>query len=261
MNYQVIIGFGLVFVAWFFIITLFVRNTLLIRRTNVLPINSADDNISTSRIQEIISKAKMYFNISHVNVIYAESNNISLMHSYDRKNNKLLIPKILFSSVGYEIDWILGYMWYASKIIHKNKQFILYNSIYKFIIPILFSLLLIVSGIAIIIVGFYISNPSFYADSDELQFLFKYQVFSIISLILCMIYFLLVVAPVNWKENMEFNFESEIRTFINNVLSDFKTDFIAARQFAHEIKQFYLPSFIKTNKVSDYKYLGVFSFH
>lgn len=231
-------------------------------KINIVEINSADKNISSARIEEIINKFILYLGLTNaeIKINYGNSDTYSQIYSMlNRRKKEINIPKWIMPSVGYELDYLLASIWYNVKLYKKDKgvrkmQFFISVAPFMFMFIYYIFIFLIV---ALLIIRVFIMDEIYFNSS----FLYEIFNFKILELISLTFYFLFIICEFNttrMKMLLEMNYERNIVKFVDEELGGYKADLSAARLYAIEVKKLNYETFRINSKTQNIKYLGPF---
>ncbi|AHI53651.1 transmembrane protein [Spiroplasma sabaudiense Ar-1343] len=223
-------------------------------------IKSADINIASSKINQIIKEFLFYNKCSELQVIYEnQANYIKTFSGLDRKKKIIYLPKIQFNSVGYELDYILGRIWVACRLYKNNNNIKYYRSITT-TFPLFFKIIYYSSVVATI--SFFIFwqlAPISIKENDFLIFLQNYPVLPSTSLAAFLGIIILFLISQKSKSNLEDFYEMEMTEFIKDNLIGYKEDYLAARVYSRSIPYLLTPIFRTWKQVENQKFLGPFN--
>ncbi|QBQ07495.1 hypothetical protein SGLAD_v1c02960 [Spiroplasma gladiatoris] len=243
------------------LITIKIFDTFIYSNAKIININSADINISTSKINEIISKFLEHLKIDDLKVIYGDHNSYIRVTKMLNKNKKQIdIPKWIMPSVGYELDYLLGSIWYSSKIYQKDKYVKRFNLIAQ-VLPTFFIfayLLFFVLNIILIILNKYVLSSADYYGSI-FEFLGKYFILDMFVIILFIFYISSLYFATKQKINIETLYERDIVKFVDENCVGYKSDIGAARVHSIKIDKLFFNTFMFNKKTSNMKFLGPFT--
>ncbi|QEH61607.1 transmembrane protein [Spiroplasma chinense] len=243
------------------LLTLKVYNTIAYSKIKVININSADINISTSKINELIEKFLIYLNATELSVVYGESDTYSRISNMLNKNKKVIeIPKWFMPSVGYELDYIIASIWYNVTIYKKDKDLKKFNLISN-ILPKVF---LFIYSIAIFFVFLlFILNNVIISKIDNfhsfLWYIERYHVLDAIAITSFLGYIITIYNSTKLKYFLEAKYERDIVKFVDKECSGYKSDISAARVYALDIEKLHYNIFRFNSKTSHLKFLGPFT--
>ncbi|AGR40950.1 hypothetical protein [Spiroplasma taiwanense] len=246
--------------AFLTLLTIKILNTLFCSKVEIREIQSADSNISSSKIEEIIKKFQHYLKIDDLKVNYADTDTYIRITDILRKRNKEInIPKWIMPSVGYELDYILANIWYSAKLYQKNKQVKKAQLFIKWL-PLIFSNLFYLNFlISIFLSILYISFFTSTYPGEFLLFLFRIPIFEVFGLVSFLILITIIFFLNNIKSHLELKYEREIISFVNNECAGYKSDISAARVYATGFEKLIFKIFRWNSKTSNLKFLGPFT--
>ncbi|AHI52652.1 hypothetical protein [Spiroplasma culicicola] len=243
------------------IIFLKTYNTILYSKIEVKHINSADINISTSKINEIMNSFLKFLNVNDLKINYGEHEQYLRVHQMLNKSNKTIdIPRWVMPSVGYELDYLLASIWYNCKIYNKDKEVKKYN----FLVNILPAVFIFIYFILFAVWVVFIITISFFLREEDIirSFLSVFQTYYLLEIptIICFIvYISMIFLSPKLKYYLETKYEREIIDFVNSEFSGYKADIAAARVYALEIGKVHFGFFKLSGKTINIKFLGPFT--
>ncbi|QGS51709.1 hypothetical protein [Spiroplasma tabanidicola] len=243
------------------LITLKMFNIYIYSSIKVVNINSADINISTSKINDITTKLVSYLNVTDLKIIYGETDfYCRITKMLNRKKQLVEIPKWIMPSVGYELDYLIASIWYNSKLYKKDKYIKRYNFVAQ-ILPSTFILIyivaLILDLILIILNKYILSDFDYYGSFFE--FLGKFFILDFIAILFFFMYITCLFFATKHKINIEATYEREIVKFVDENCEGYKSDIGAARVYSLKIDKLYLNTFLFNKKTSNIKFCGPFT--
>jgi hypothetical protein len=136
-------------------------------------INSANDVISNKDLNQIVKQYQMVFGLQKYQIIFKETEALyNLGKGLNQYKKTITFSKIIFPSVGYELDYLIGTLWFISeKKIHKNHLVRTYDFLnrYGFNLLIIFLLIfLLLSCFIYLVVGVAYGGQ---VDNEVLRFL------------------------------------------------------------------------------------------
>jgi len=222
-------------------------------------INSGNDVISNQDLNEIVKHYRAVFELEQYEIIFKQTDNLySLDRGLDKKNKEIVFSKYIFNSVGYELDYILGTLWFLSqRLVKKNSLVRFYNfaNNYGFVINFfLFLILFLLTLIIYLVVG-----VSYHGEIDNrtLMFLWNFPVLQLISFFLFFNSFILYIVLSRVKENIENTFSKEVMANFEKYFKQYSFDLKAARRYAKELPLPHNFAF-KTLNLTKEKWLGPF---
>lgn len=231
-------------------------------KLNVVEINSADQNISSAKVAEMIKKFLLYLDIreNELKVNYESTETYSRVFSMlNRKRKEITIPKWVLPSVGYEIDYLLASIWYNVKLFKKDKgvrRMQLVAHIFPIIFIFTYYLLLTLVFILFLTRTFIMPEAEF-----KTSFLFtiaNWKILEVTNLAFFILYIICEFYSTKIKMLLEINYERSIIKFVDEELIGYKNDISAARVFALQVRKMNYDSFRINAKTSNLKYLGPF---
>ncbi|WP_338971726.1 hypothetical protein [Spiroplasma endosymbiont of Panorpa germanica] len=244
-----------------FLLSIRLYFSLYYSRTEVPLIKSADINISSAKIEEMIQKFQFYTNCTDLKIIYERDvPYVKTFCNLKRKKKLILIPIVTFNSVGYEIDYILGQIWIASKIYNRNTNIMNYRRVVV-IIPIYFRViyyLFMFFSFALYILA-KINFEEIILQNSFLLFLYRVPVLSLTSISAFIGIVILFLMAQNLKISLEDYYEMEVSIFVKDQMTGYKSDYLAARVYSRSIPYLLIPTFRITKNVEFMKYFGPFA--
>ncbi|AGR41950.1 hypothetical protein [Spiroplasma diminutum] len=255
-------GFFLIAMILSFVCLLTIRlyNTFSLSKVIVHEINSADSNISSSKVESIIERFKIYLRAEELNIIYGETENYYRVNQMLNKRKKqITIPKWIMPSVGYELDYILASIWYNTKLIQKDKDIRKLEWIVKWF-PIFLNLIYILSFLAAIVFLFLDKDSIIKSNPSKfLIFLFNMPVFELISITTFLLIVILMFFTNSLKSILEEKYEMEIIHFVNNECESYKKDISVARVYSKSFNKLDFKIFRINMKTTNLKFVGPFT--
>ncbi|WP_338985427.1 hypothetical protein [Spiroplasma endosymbiont of Diplazon laetatorius] len=242
-------------------ITIRIYNSYVMNKVVVHEINSADSNISSSKIDSIISKFKIYLRAEDLQITYGETENYCRVNQMLSKRKKQInIPKWIMPSVGYELDYILASIWFNTKLYQKDSEIRKLNMIIKWI-P-MFLYIIYFSTMIISFVIYFLNTDAIIAEnpSNFLMFIFSKPIFEFICITAYITIMTLVFFSNQLKSKLEEKYEREIFQFVKNECESYKTDISAARVYAREFNKLDFKIFKFNAKTQNLKFFGPFTF-
>ncbi|QHX36484.1 hypothetical protein SBIUS_v1c02310 [Spiroplasma sp. BIUS-1] len=242
------------------LITIRIYNTFSLNKVVVHEINSADSNISSAKIETIISKFKIYLRAEELEVTYGENEGYSRINQMLNKRKKQInIPKWIMPSVGYELDYILASIWFNTKLFQKDKDLVKLNVIIKWF-PLLLKLIYALCFIASFVI-YFINKEALITSSGSkfLIFIFNRPVFQLTGLMAFLAMTILSFTTNSLKEKLEEKYEREIIQFVKNECESYKQDISAARIYSKEFNKLDFKIFRFNAKTSNLKFVGPFT--
>ncbi|SYV96000.1 Uncharacterised protein, partial [Mycoplasma putrefaciens] len=75
-------------------------------------INSSNNNITSTEINNLIKNFQIMFNLKEYQVIYTDTEKMIKIFKNVHKNKKqIFISKRIFESTGYELDYLISRLW------------------------------------------------------------------------------------------------------------------------------------------------------
>jgi len=227
--------------------------TIQVNQRQTPEIKSSDNNISTGRITQLCLKFLETHNLGEWKVIEVE-HYVSYLDNINYKTKKILISKLPFVSVGYELENMLGNLWFAKNAINKVKGFNSLRVVNNVLSVISFYMLVFFSLLQFFFWFFMKYDLMMVLENGALYFIVNYHIIFIIMFVFLLMYFISIIYLLKSKNFLELNFENEIAKFIKDECFEYKNDLVAARAWSIEWKMCVVLSF---NKRSG-KYLGPF---
>ncbi|AXK51436.1 hypothetical protein [Spiroplasma alleghenense] len=235
--------------------------TLYHNKMEVPVIKSADINISSSKIDEMIRLFQIYSNCADLKVVYERQNSyIKTFCNLNRKKKLIIIPTITINSVGYEIDYILGRIWTAAKIYNKNPNIMNYRRltiIYPIFFKIVYYAFLVFSIILFILSK--VDYENIILSNSFLFFLYRIPILSITTIAAFLGLIILFVMAQNSKINLEDYYEMEVSVFVKDQLVGYQSDYLAARVYSRSIPYLQIPIMKFSRSTDNIKYFGPFN--
>ncbi|WP_342258503.1 hypothetical protein [Spiroplasma endosymbiont of Dioctria linearis] len=257
LNKILLIALGLSLIS---LITIRIFNTFSLNKIIIHEINTADSNISSSKIDSIISKFKVYLRAEELNVIYGETESYSRINQMINKRKKqIVIPKWIMPSVGYELDYILASIWFNTKLYQKDKDIKKFQLIVKWI-P-LFLYTIYYSTLITAIVFSFLDKTSIIKENPSkfLIFIFEKPIFEFISISSFLFIVTLIFFSNSLKNGLEEKYEMEIIQFVKNECESYKKDISIARIYSKEFNKIDFKVFRFNSKTSNLKFVGPFT--
>jgi hypothetical protein len=231
--------------------------TIVMLRQVTPEIKGPDNNISTAKLEIMIKKALAFFDITDWHVVQSQSEEyFSIANAINHKTKTINITKFNFPSVGYEIDNLLGNIFYAAGVLKKEKSFGRFIILVNVVVPVFRALFYFFTFLQLTLyVIFKVDNLTIYQNI----FLFKIMDWNMLfyialaAAILSLIFSTFVYGA---KESMEVKYEFAIAPFISQYCTEYSQDIVAARTFALAWKTNIMPVFAR--KASALKYFGPF---
>ncbi|ARU92046.1 transmembrane protein [Spiroplasma clarkii] len=231
-------------------------------KVEVAEINSADKNISSARVEEIIKAFMNYLGITQdqLKINYETGESYTKIFTMLNRRKKVInIPKWVMPSVGYELDYLLASIWYNAKLFKKDKG-IRRMQIIAHTLPLVAGCIYVLAlclAITLLFVKVLIMNEIDF-ESSFLSIIYKIKILETICLVFYAIYLLCEVNSLQIKFLLESNYERNIVKFVDEELTGYKSDITAARLYAVQIKKMHFDSFRFNSKTSNLKFLGPF---
>ncbi|AUB31370.1 hypothetical protein [Spiroplasma floricola] len=235
-------------------------NTFSLNRIAIHEINSADSNISSSKIDSIIQKFKVYLKIEELNISYGETESYYRINQMLNKRKKqITIPKWIMPSVGYELDYILASIWFNAKLFQKDRDIKKMQLILKWI-PLFLYIVYFSTFILSFVIYFLNKEAIIQATSSKfLIFIFSKPLMELISLTVFLSIVILIFSSNILKIRLEEKYENEIIGFVKNECESYKMDISAARIYAKEFNKLDFKIFRINAKTSNLKFVGPFT--
>lgn len=235
-------------------------NTLVYSRIKVREINSADINISTTKIEELIKNFQKYLKCPDLTIEYGVVDNYSrIFNMLNKKKKKITIPRWVMPSVGYEIDYLLASIWYNTKRYQNDKELKKFNLFWS-VIPklayFIYSLTTVIS-MMLFIMYFFFSEDRIMIEGI-FMWLIRIPIFQALSFLTFFIIISCLYFSTKGKNWLETKYEREIVSFVDSECIGYKTDIIAARVYSLEFNKLNFEIFRFNQKTENTKFLGPF---
>ncbi|WP_339021443.1 hypothetical protein [Spiroplasma endosymbiont of Atherix ibis] len=242
------------------LITIRIFNTFSLNRIVIHEINSADNNISSSKIDALIAKFKVYLKIEELNISYGETESYYRINQMLSKRKKqITIPKWIMPSVGYELDYILASIWFNAKLYQRDKEIKKIQLILKWI-PLFLYIVYFLTFILSFVIYFLDKQSIIQATSSKLLiFIFSKPLFELIAIIVFLAIIILIFSSNILKIRLEEKYEKEIISFVKNECESYKMDISAARIYAKSFNKLDFKIFRFNAKTSNLKFVGPFT--
>jgi hypothetical protein len=231
--------------------------TVIMYKTETPSIKSADNNISTTTFERIANSLKERLGLSEWNILQNSNDEYnSVANCVNHKKKVISITKFLVPSVGYEIDNLLGTIWFASKLINNDKKFTRFTLALN-VFNLMFEILFYVSALLQFALWFvYKYDVMIVINSSLLFYIKSHSVLFFTSLAILIVASFIQVLIYGSKNSIEELYEREISAFVSSECREFSQDIVAARTFALNWKPILVPVFAR--KASSLRYLGPF---
>ncbi|AOG60203.1 hypothetical protein SHELI_v1c02480 [Spiroplasma helicoides] len=243
------------------LVTIKIFNIISYSNIKIVQINSADINISTGKISEIIEKFKKYLDIEDLQIKYGETESYCNVGNMLNARKKIIeIPKWVMPSVGYELDYLLGSIWYNACLYKKESFIKKYNlAAYKLQIMFMFIYLLVIvlNFCLFFTLEFILKEEDI--SSSYLYLIWSYHILDVIDIFAFLFYISFQFLAAKSKLNLESMYERKLIKFVDEELAGYKSDLATARIFALQITKLYFSLFKINSKTSNLKFLGPFT--
>jgi len=221
-------------------------------------INSANDVISNHDLDQIVHYYQGIFQLNDYQLHYELTENfLTLGSAVSRRKKTITFSKALFGSVGYELDYLLGTLWFVSQLTNrKNHRVRFYDFTNRFGFLINFILLLfgflaslIVYLIGAITYGGEITNAT-------LNFFWTVPLFPILSFFFFLNFFIIFYILVTLKGKLEKQYTETLNLTFNQEFKTYAFDLNVARAYSMGVPTPHNLAFKTTNM--KFKWLGPF---
>ncbi|PPE06790.1 hypothetical protein [Mesoplasma corruscae] len=223
-------------------------------------INSYNDVISNKQIEYFIEKLKEIYNLQGYNVVYESTSKYVRLFKNVKKNNKIVISKRIFESVGYEIDYLMSRIWLSDKKINRKKGITAYKISLK-LIPICILIFMFIIFIFQFVVFIIMQGSDVETGRLKSSFLYFFWQYPVLSICFLFFIFLLLMNyfwSMTLKLKVERNYTFECAKIINEYFNEFKNDFQAARTYSIAFKLSFMPIYKPHNFWESSKWVGPF---
>ncbi|EOA07512.1 Hypothetical protein, predicted transmembrane protein [Mycoplasma yeatsii 13926] len=234
-------------------------------------INSSNNNITSTEINNIILNFKIMFNLKDYEVIYTDTEKmIKIFRNVNKSKKQIIISKRIFESTGYEIDYLISRLWISAKQIQKDNKLTFYKTLI-YIIPYTLLSLIIISFTFSLFLYLYnqITNEfnqmhSSNAIVSSSQYTLAWFWINPVSGYLCFAFvlclFINYYISMRYKNRLEIYYNEEVTKLVKSAINEYEFDFKAARTYAQSIKLTYIPVMKIFNFWNNhYKWTGPFT--
>ncbi|MDQ0567770.1 hypothetical protein [Mycoplasma yeatsii] len=234
-------------------------------------INSSNNNITSTEINNIILNFKIMFNLKDYEVIYTDTEKmIKIFRNVNKSKKQIIISKRIFESTGYEIDYLISRLWISSKQIQKDNKLTFYKTLI-YIIPYTLLSLIIISFTFSLFLYLYnqITNEfnqmhSSNAIVSSSEYTLAWFWINPVSGYLCFAFvlclFINYYISMRYKNRLEIYYNEEVTKLVKSAINEYEFDFKAARTYAQSIKLTYIPVMKIFNFWNNhYKWTGPFT--
>ncbi|AEM68755.1 hypothetical protein [Mycoplasma putrefaciens] len=234
-------------------------------------INSSNNNITSTEINNLIKNFQIMFNLKEYQVIYTDTEKMIKIFKNVHKNKKqIFISKRIFESTGYELDYLISRLWISAKQIQKDNKLTTYKTLIYTIPYTLFFLITVSFIFSVFLYIYHRSNTNFMIDNtsndriSQFEFVLLWLWINPISSYLCfaflMCLFVTYYLSIRYKQKLEIYYNDEVTKLVKTTISEYEFDFKAARTYAQSIKLSYIPVMKVFNFwTNHYKWTGPFT--
>lgn len=234
-------------------------------------INSSNNNITSTEINNIILNFKIMFNLKDYEVIYTDTEKmIKIFRNVNKSKKQIVISKRIFESTGYEIDYLISRLWISAKQIQKDNKLTFYKTLIYIIPYTLLSLIVISFTFSLFlylynqITGEFDQMHSSNVIISSSQYTLTWFWINPISGYLCFAFvlclFINYYISMRYKNRLEIYYNEEVTKLVKSAINEYEFDFKAARTYAQSIKLTYIPVMKIFNFWNNhYKWTGPFT--
>ncbi|AJM71759.1 hypothetical protein [Mycoplasma yeatsii] len=234
-------------------------------------INSSNNNITSTEINNIILNFKIMFNLKDYEVIYTDTEKmIKIFRNVNKSKKQIIISKRIFESTGYEIDYLISRLWISAKQIQKDNKLTFYKTLI-YIIPYTLLSLIIISFTFSLFLYLYnqitnefnqMHSSSAIVSSSEYTLAWFWinpvSGYLCFAFVLCL--FINYYISMRYKNRLEIYYNEEVTKLVKSAINEYEFDFKAARTYAQSIKLTYIPVMKIFNFWNNhYKWTGPFT--
>jgi len=221
-------------------------------------INSANDVISNQDLDEIVHYYQKVFHLEDYHLNYEVTENfITLGSAVKRRKKTLNFSKELFGSVGYELDYLIGTMWFVSQLANRKNhrvRFYDFTNRFGFMINFLLLLLTFLATLIIYLIGTITYDGEI--TNVTLNFFWTFPLFQMLSFFLFLNFFIIFYILVVLKGKLEKQYTETLNATFNQAFKPYAFDLKAARAYSMGVPTPHNLAFKTTN--TKFKWLGPF---
>ncbi|KNG79010.1 hypothetical protein [Mycoplasma sp. HU2014] len=234
-------------------------------------INSSNNNITSTEINNIILNFKIMFNLKDYEVIYTDTEKmIKIFRNVNKSKKQIVISKRIFESTGYEIDYLISRLWISAKQIQKDNKLTFYKTLI-YIIPYTLLSLIVISFTFSLFLYLYNQTTGEFDQMHSSNVIISSSQYTLtwfwinpISGYLCFAFvlclFINYYISMRYKNRLEIYYNEEVTKLVKSAINEYEFDFKAARTYAQSIKLTYIPVMKIFNFWNNhYKWTGPFT--